>query len=349
MKQGGCLVAVLTALLLPILLLVVLVAGGVAACESQGAGTLKDDGIPAKAAEMYQAMAERWDISVAFLASIGAQECDHGRCGDLNQINSSGCVGWMQLGVGGACGDYWGTNKCDGNGDGKMEVLEPWDNICASAKGIAASLPDHPTAADYRQAACRYYGACADRVADYANEIMDRAGRYGFSQTDSTLPISTEATEGCPQPAGGMSPPSGNGTWRLAPGANARGVELTADMQQFLSRMAGYLPRTLVVCTGTNHSYLTASNNVSDHWDGNAADICSSQNGFTISGEGGTRISTAAFRAAGLPYQQAAARARAGGIQEVYFEHWRVQIIWLAEGHYDHVHVGIKRVDNPRA
>lgn len=155
MKQGGCLVAVLTALLLPILLLVVLVAGGVAACESQGAGTLKDDGIPAKAAEMYQAMAERWNISVAFLASIGAQECDHGRCGDLNQINSSGCVGWMQLGVGGRCGDYWGINKCDGNGDGKMEVLEPWDNICASAKGIAASLPDHPTAADYRQAACR--------------------------------------------------------------------------------------------------------------------------------------------------------------------------------------------------
>jgi len=343
MNKGGCLAGVLAALLLPLLLLLVLAAGGIAACETAADGDLTaaaQDAIPAKIAGIYKEMADRWHINVAFLASIGAQESDHGR---NPATSSAGCQGVMQL-----C-DYWAAYKCDGNDDGRLDIQDPWDNICTAAKGIAASLPKHPSAADYRQAACRYYGACADLNADYANTVMARAGRYGFASTDSTLPISTEPIEGCPEPAGGMSVPAGDGTWRLAPGANARGVELTADMQQFLSRIAAYLPRPLVVCTGTNHDYLTADNNVSDHWDGNAVDLCSSQNGFAIGGEGGTRIATAAFRAAGFPYQQAAAHARAGSIQNVQFEHWRVQIIWLAPGHYDHVHVGLKRTDTHRA
>jgi hypothetical protein len=34
--------------------------------------------------------------------------------------------------------------------------------------------------AGYHQAACNYYGACADSSADYADEVMSRALEYGF-------------------------------------------------------------------------------------------------------------------------------------------------------------------------
>src|SRR5207247_10825425 len=74
--------------------------------------------IPPEIAEIYVAMARRWNIDVAFLASIGAQETDHGRIPTTNEVNASGCQGLMQLGVGGTCGDYWARNRCDGNDAG---------------------------------------------------------------------------------------------------------------------------------------------------------------------------------------------------------------------------------------
>ena len=95
-------------------------------CPPEGTsnpGTLSPEAekaIPPDVAEIYVAMARRWNIDVAFLAAIGAQETDHGRNPTTNEVNGSGCQGLMQLGVGGACGDYWGRNKCDGNDDGRM-------------------------------------------------------------------------------------------------------------------------------------------------------------------------------------------------------------------------------------
>src|SRR4051794_24801182 len=95
-----------------------------------------DRAIPPDVAEIYVAMAARWNLDVAFLAAIGAQESDHGRNPTTNEVNGSGCQGLMQLGVGGACGDYWGRNKCDGNDDGRMSITDFWDNICAGARGL---------------------------------------------------------------------------------------------------------------------------------------------------------------------------------------------------------------------
>src|SRR4051794_1855880 len=95
-----------------------------------------DRAIPRDIAQIYVAMARRSNIDVAFLASIGAQETDHGRIPTTNDVNASGCQGLMQLGVGGACGDYWGRNKCDGNDDGRMSITDFWDNICAGARGL---------------------------------------------------------------------------------------------------------------------------------------------------------------------------------------------------------------------
>jgi 3D (Asp-Asp-Asp) domain-containing protein len=137
----------------------------------------------------------------------------------------------------------------------------------------------------------------------------------------------------------------GNGRWELGSGANRAGVGLTPAMRQFLNRMTGYLPRKLVVCTGTNHSQLTSTGNVSDHWTGHGVDLCSSANGFPVTGGGyGDRIAAAAFRAAGYSPTAASAAGVAGGAVTTYTARLRVQIIWKSQvggNHDDHIHVGI--------
>src|SRR5919109_2583097 len=157
-------------------------------------GTLSPEAekaIPPDVAEIYIAMAKRWNIDVAFLASIGAQETDHGRHPTTNEVNTSGCQGLMQLGVGGACGDYWDRNKCDGNNDGRMLITDFWDNICAGARGLRrdkGAPPAGGSEAGYHHAACNYYGACADGSANYAAEVMARAKLYGFVGGIATAP-----------------------------------------------------------------------------------------------------------------------------------------------------------------
>src|SRR3954453_18106255 len=108
---------------------------------SANPGTLSPEAeraIPHDIAEIYVAMARRWNIDVAFLASIGAQETDHGRNPTANRVNPAGCQGLMQLGVGGRCGHFWQRNRCDGDRDGRMDILDPADNICAAARGLRA-------------------------------------------------------------------------------------------------------------------------------------------------------------------------------------------------------------------
>lgn len=137
----------------------------------------------------------------------------------------------------------------------------------------------------------------------------------------------------------------GNGDWTLTPYANRPGVGLTAAMRRFMDRLASFLPRPVVVCTGTNHSQFTTTGNVSDHWAGNAVDICSAANGFPATGGGyGDRIAAAAFRVAGYSPTAAATAARAGGTTTLTAAGLRIQIIWkslVGGNHYDHVHVGI--------
>lgn len=317
------------------------------------------DDIPKKAAEMYYAIAKKQNIDVAFLASIGAQECNHGRCPTINAVNGSGCVGWMQLGVGGRCGHYWDRNKCDGNGDGKMDVLDPWDNICGSARGLRkekGAPPAGGSEAKYRQAACDYYGACSDGVANYAEEVMIRAKAYGFRRGDKTTELVNVSDTGgastgqCDAPAADGALADGtDGEVTYTSNANRPGAAVTNDMKIVVRKIAGYYGHPITVCTGTNHSRLSSSGNVSDHWQGNGVDICSSANGFPASGGGrGDLIAAAAFRVAGQSEREALASGKRGGLVNINHGDYRFQIIWKTTqggNHYDHVHVGVQRLN----
>ena len=145
---------------------------------------------PAAAAEippdylaLYRRFGAEMDIDWRFLAAIGGQESAHGRNPWAARVNAQGCVGPMQLGVGGRCGDFVGAWGVNGDGDGRVDPLAPADAIATPARGLrqGKGAPAAGGPADaYRRAACGYYGACSDARADYADEVMARAVRYGF-------------------------------------------------------------------------------------------------------------------------------------------------------------------------
>lgn len=350
---------------LALLLLLVVVLGASADCEPGGTtdpGTLSPaarDDIPPAMARIYLAQAKRWNLDVAFLASIGAQETDHGRNPAAQKVNSAGCQGVMQLGVGGRCGDFWGRNKCDGNADGRENILETADNVCAAANGLRGEKHAPPAGGSedgYYQAACAYYGACSDGAANYAPEVMARAKRYGFRGGTKTDPEDFSSnvgaglgSQGC---ASALPVAAGDGEYIVDPGANRPGVELTPAMHGFLGRMAELLPRPPIITTGTQHKQHTLSGNISDHWDGNGVDLGSARNGFPSTGGGyGNQIAAAAMIAAGEPPASALAKARRGGAFTILSAGLRVQVIFNVSGdygnHYDHVHVGIKVTGTP--
>jgi len=142
---------------------------------------------------------------------------------------------------------------------------------------------------------------------------------------------------------GGLSVPGAKGKVVLAPGANRSGVPIKKPVLDFVARTAGVVGHKLVISYGTNHSPTTSSGNPSDHWIGMAVDLGSAANGFTINGEGGTKIAAAGLRAAGVPERKAFETATAGGGHNVCYRGWRVQVIWRTGGHTDHVHIGLKQ------
>ncbi|MGD9697032.1 MAG: hypothetical protein AB7V42_15380 [Thermoleophilia bacterium] len=139
--------------------------------------------IPPAYLALYVRFAAEEDIDWRLLAAIGGQESDHGRNPWADRVNHAGCVGPMQLGVGGRCGDFVGAWGVDGDGDGRIDPLDPADAIATAARGLREAKgapPPGGSRAANRQAACGYYGACSDAHARYADDVMRRAERYGF-------------------------------------------------------------------------------------------------------------------------------------------------------------------------
>lgn len=126
------------------------------------------------------------------------------------------------------------------------------------------------------------------------------------------------------------------GNYTVSPGANRAGVPMNKTIKDFLARMSES-GRSFNVGTGSNHSKMSASGLVSDHWGGNAGDI-------PATGKQGDLIAAHAIRAAtGMSFQQALKKARQGGIQNYQTaDGKRAQIIWRAPGHNDHVHAGVR-------
>jgi hypothetical protein len=162
--------------------------------------------------------------------------------------------------------------------------------------------------------------------------------------TDLALPKIRQPTSG--GGGGGVGGVSGQipagrrGTVRVAASANRAGVGLSGELTHFVSLVSGRARQPITITTGTNHNRLTVNGNVSDHWDGHAADIA-----VPVDSREGDHIASAALQAAGVSKARAMKLARSGGLFNVNYRGHRVQVIWKTyEGgnHHNHVHVGIR-------
>jgi hypothetical protein len=143
--------------------------------------------IPPARLHIYMGAARRFDISWPFLASIGVQECGYdGHCG----LASSGCAGVMEIAYvrGSECSPdpsvptIWETYRVDADGGG-ADIFDPADSIFTAARILRTTMGAPPAGGSYHgyyEAACHYYGACADGLVDYAHEVMARAVEFGF-------------------------------------------------------------------------------------------------------------------------------------------------------------------------
>jgi hypothetical protein len=177
--------------------------------------------IPPERLHLYEQAGTRFDIDWSFLASIGAQECGNGTCAGTN---SSGCAGPMQIAYvrGSPCSPgsgptLWERYAVSAHPGQAPSVNDPGDAIYTAARILRQDMGAPPTGgsfAEYREAACRYYGACADASVSYAEEVMARAVQYGFTGNGSPAASSPSLAEpvsggGCgastlaPEAAGG--------------------------------------------------------------------------------------------------------------------------------------------------
>lgn len=135
------------------------------------------------------------------------------------------------------------------------------------------------------------------------------------------------------------------GKVEIAPGANVPGRPITPETLAYLAKVAGIYGKPLIVTTGTNHSQYTVDGNVSDHFDGHAADIGMVANGGSDDSPVGDAIAAACLIAAGDPPAQAVREARRGGLWTREHAGLRIQCIWKTEqggNHHGHVHIGAR-------
>jgi hypothetical protein len=338
----------------------VVILGGATECPAPGP-TPSDQArntVPSGALASYQRAGTRHDIDWAFLASIGAQECDHGRCAGANQINPSGCGGPMQIAMRchspcspGSRPTLWERYRQDGDADGRADPFSFADSVDTAAvilRRAKGAPPIGGTTAAYRRAACNYYGACADAAVAYADQVMARAAAYGFRGGQATPAdgangiVAADAT-GCAAQAG-RARAAGRGELRFAPGVHA---DITPLMRAIGERIAGLYGTPLIVTSARRPGAITANGNVSDHASGNALDFGMAANGDTNDGPVGDRIAAAALIVAGWTEERATAWAKHGGLVNVTVAGIRIQMIWKTDeggDHHDHVHVGVREI-----
>jgi len=158
--------------------------------------------IPPGRLSLYERAGQRFNIDWSFLASIGAQEGDSGTCaGD----NGFGCAGPMQIAFkrGSPCSPgneptLWERYAVSAHPGQPPSINDLGDAIYTAARILRQDKGAPPIGgsyAQYRKAACNYYGACGDSTAAYADEVMARAVQYGFTGRGAPAPTSAPLAE----------------------------------------------------------------------------------------------------------------------------------------------------------
>ena len=239
--------------------------GGGGECPAPGPTPTEQarNSIPASALAIYEQAGRRQNIDWAFLASIGAQECDHGRRTGARQINPSGCGGPMQIAMRrrspcspGAGPTLWDRYRQDGDGDGRRDPFSLADSVNTAAvilRRAKGAPPIGGSSAAYRRAACAYYGACVDAAVAYADEVMARAVTYGFggghaTPSDAAADLVVGDETACASQA--RLDVAAGGRVRFAPGVDARITPLIRTIGEAIAALYG---KPLTVTSARRH------------------------------------------------------------------------------------------------
>jgi hypothetical protein len=189
------------------LLLLVVVPAALIGGQGGGPGQIASDrDIPAGLVPVFNETARVYQINAFLLASIAYQESTFGAGTAWRSVNFAGCVGLMQMCVGGAGGDSWSSAKWAYRRGRRPlrysfmtarhpDVLDSFDNVMAAAVHLRGkvggrALP-HLDGLAYR-ALCGYYGACSDGVAgNYAHDVLSRARVWQRRSAASSQPPSS--------------------------------------------------------------------------------------------------------------------------------------------------------------
>jgi hypothetical protein len=132
-------------------------------------------------------------------------------------------------------------------------------------------------------------------------------------------------------------------------GANTPGRDMSPTILNFLGKVANIYGKNIQVQCGTNHNQYTTSGKISDHWQGDAADIYTYTDVHGINSPTGDNIARAAFIAAGVEPTKAATMCKIGALRNFFLiKNRRIQIIWrinnidLGGDHTNHIHIGIR-------
>lgn len=159
--------------------------------SSGGGGQITSQGeIPRGLVPVFNEAARVFSVNAHLLASIADQESTFGTGPGWRSVNAAGCVGLMQMCVGGRGGDSWSATKnayrrgvrpadYSFKTDRHPDVLDSFDNVMAAAVHLRGKVGGRPIPnlddVAYR-ALCGYYGACSDGVAgNYAADVLARA------------------------------------------------------------------------------------------------------------------------------------------------------------------------------
>lgn len=187
--------------------LLLMIAAPLSLLTSAGSGsgeiTSTGAGIPPALVPVFNEASRVYAVNAYLLASIADQESTFGIGPGWRTVNSAGCVGLMQMCVGGAGGDSWTPTK-NAYRRGQRpagyafrteqhpEVLDSFDNVMAAAVHLRGKVGGRPIPnldQVAHQALCGYYGACADGVAgNYASDVLERAKTWQRQSAASPSP-----------------------------------------------------------------------------------------------------------------------------------------------------------------
>jgi len=264
---------------------------------------------PARFRPLYAAAAKKYRLGgrgAAILASIHETETGFGQ----NQgPSSAGAVGHMQF-----MPATWAMYGVDADGDGRKDPANPKDAIFAAARYLQAS----GAPGSWYRAIFAY-----NRAGWYVAKILRGARAYGGAAFAQTCEAKTD-------PGVSLGDLDFNDTAGAWGGARKFARALAAQGRRY-------------GCVSTSEKRprkSTASGGVSDHWVGStvsyAVDIDSPGCTMTYPGGEADRTARAIARAVGMPSHTGFVSTVRGA--------YRFQLIWQAAGHYNHPHIGVKRV-----